>query len=132
MTQKTSLESENTKIMRRSARVLSMVIIVLMLSFVVVYIFFPEHSYSFKNLEQNQLAILIMGALIFIGLAMAWKWEFIGAVISLIGFIGVGILYPYLLTMPIVYFFPLAAILFIISWGMTKLDHKKAEKTHQP
>lgn len=130
MTQKTSLESENTKILRRTARVLSLVILVLMVSFVIVYIFFPEHSYSFTNLEQNQLVTILVAALIFIGLALAWKWELIGAMISLIGFIGVGILYPYMLTMPIVYFFPLAAILFIISWWMTKLDYKKAENIH--
>jgi len=127
MIPKTSFESENTKILKRTARVLSLVIIVLMLSFVIVYIFFPEHSYSFSNLEQNQLAIILVSALIFIGLALAWKWELFGALISLLGFIGVGILYPYMLTMPIVYFFPLAAILFIVSWWMTKSDLKKAE-----
>jgi len=127
MTQKTSLETENTKIVRRSARILSSLIILLMVSFVIVYIFFPEQSYSATNLEQDQMATVLVGALIFIGLALAWKWELIGAIISLIGFIGLGILYPYMLTMPIVYFFPLAAILFIISWWLSRFKVKNPE-----
>jgi len=50
-----------------------------------------------------------------------------GALISLAGFIGIGILNPDAMTMPMMYLFPLAAILFLICWRLSKLQSTKEE-----
>jgi hypothetical protein len=51
------------------------------------------------------------------GLAAAWKWEYLGGLISVIGLIGAGILNPKILASPVMYLFLIPGILFmLVAW----------------
>ena len=116
MKNKTLLESKRIRVIRRIARILGLLLILLTLSFVIVELIF-EHS---PTSEPTPIVMIIMGVFILGGLGLAWKWELIGALISLVGFIGVCILNPDAMRMPMVYLFPLTAILFLICWRSNK------------
>jgi len=123
MKNKTSLENKSTRVLRRIARYLGLFLILLTLIFA-----FPELIAEHNpNAEPTKIDIILAGVLMLVGLGIAWKWELIGGVISLIGFIGVGILKPDAMKMPMLYLFPLAAILFLICWRLGKLHNSKEE-----
>lgn len=121
MKNKTSLESKTIRVIRRIARILGLLLILLTLVFAIFYLK-TEHN---PNAEPTQIANIIAGVFILGGLGLAWKWELIGALVSLIGFIGVGILSPDVMTKPMMYLFPLTAILFLICWWLSKVQKKK-------
>ncbi len=125
MKNKTSSENKTTRVIRRIARISGLILILLTLSFAIVYIFFPEQHNP--NTEPTPIAMILAGVFILGGLGLAWKWELIGALISLVGFIVVGILNPDAMTKPMMYLFPLTAILFIICWRLNKLHSIKEE-----
>lgn len=131
MKNKTSLESKTTRVLRRTARISGLILILLTLSFAIMYIFFPEQHNPNAEPEPNQIALILLGVLIIVGLGLAWKWELIGAMISLVGFIGVGILNPDAMTKPMMYLFPITAILFLICWRLSKLHRTKEENIDQ-
>jgi hypothetical protein len=65
--------------------------------------------------------IVVIGVLMLIGLGIAWKWELVGALISLVGFIGAMILNPDMRTNPMMYlFYAVPAILFLLCWWRSK------------
>lgn len=63
---------------------------------------------------------IVMGVLMIGGLALAWKWELAGALISVGGFIGVLIVNPNAASMPGMFLFAIPAILYLLSWGLDK------------
>lgn len=127
MKNKTSLESNTTRVIKWIARILGLLLILLTLFFAI-----PELITEHKpNAEPTSISIILMGVLMLGGLGFAWKWELIGALISLVGFIGVGILNPDALTMPMMYLFPLTALLFLICWRLSKLHRTKEENVDQ-
>lgn len=119
--------SENKKIrtLRKTARITTIVLILLTLTFAIVYIFFPEDHNPNAEPNPNETALMILGVLMIVGLGLAWKWELIGGLISLVGYIGVVILNPDVISMPLFYLFPLTAILFLVCWFLSKSLHKK-------
>jgi hypothetical protein len=123
MKNKTSLESKSNKVIRRFARYLGLFLILLTLAFAIPELITEQNP----NAEPTRIDIILTGALMLVGLALAWKWELIGGLISLIGFIGVGILNPDAVKMPMMYLFPITAILFLISWRLGKSKSKKEE-----
>ncbi len=123
MKNKKSSESKTIIVIRRIARILSLFLILLTLVFVVAELF-GEHN---QNAEPTRIVMILVGVSILAGLGLAWKWELPGALISLAGFIGVCILNPDAMTMPMMYLFPLVAILFLICWGLSKLQITKEE-----
>ena len=123
MKNKTSLESKTTRVIRRIARILGLFLILLTLVFVIGY----SMEERKPTAEPTQITIILAGVSMLVGLGLAWKWELIGALISLVGFIGVGILNPDAMTKPMMYLFPLTAILFLISWRLSKSHHTKEE-----
>lgn len=127
MKNKRSLENKTTRVIRRIARILGLILILLTLSFAIVYIFFPEQQNPNAEPNPTPIAMILAGVFILGGLGLAWKWELIGALISLIGFIGVGILNPDVMTKPMMYLFPLTAILFLICWWLSKSQSTKEE-----
>jgi hypothetical protein len=82
------------------------------------------------NSEPTPIAMILVMILMLGGLGLAWKWELIGALVSLVGFIGVGILNPDAMTKPGMYIFPLTAILFLINWRLSKLHRMKEENVN--
>jgi hypothetical protein len=55
-----------------------------------------------------------------IGLGLAWKWEFPGALISLVAFIGICIVNAHALRESTLYIVPTTAILFLVSWWSSR------------
>ena len=127
MKNKTSFESKTTRVIRRIARILGLFLILLTLVFVIVYSM-EERS---PTAEPTQIIMILAGIMILGGLGLAWKWELIGAMISLVGFIGVGVLNPDAMTKPMMYLFPITAILFLICWRLSKLHLTKEENIGQ-
>jgi hypothetical protein len=68
-----------------------------------------------------------MGVIMLLGLGLAWKWELVGALLGLLGFIGVLMFNPGMLTKPLMYIIPTTAILFLLCWWSSK-SHRPAER----
>ena len=118
MKNKRSLDSKTTKVIRWIARILGLLLILLTLFFAIAQSI-TEHN---PTSEPTPIVMILVGVLMLGGLGLAWKWELIGALISLVGFFGVGILNPNGLLMPMMYLFPLTAILFLICWWLSKFS----------
>lgn len=71
-----------------------------------------------------QLTLFGIGLL---GLALAWKWEFIGGIISLLAFITIFFVNPAVLLWPM-FIFPGNAILFIGIAYQSKISIKRPER----
>lgn len=56
----------------------------------------------------------------FIGLLLAWKWDLTGAIISLIAFAGLAVIFPMVLIPSPLYIWPVTAILFIVLWKRSR------------
>ena len=82
MKNKTSLESKTTRVLRKIARISGLILILLTLSFAIVYIFFPEQHNPNAEPEPTPIAMILAGVFILGGLGLAWKWALIGALIS--------------------------------------------------
>ncbi|MCD4684097.1 MAG: hypothetical protein K8R86_12505 [Bacteroidales bacterium] len=117
------MKSKTIRDLRKIARILGLILIVLTLTFVIVELMSEPKSTS----EPTPIAMILSGVFILGGLGLAWKWELIGALITLAGFIGVGILNPDAMAKPMMYLFPLTAILFLICWWLSKLQRTKEE-----
>lgn len=98
------------KVLRWIARIISLL-------FVLTTLFFMVGEGFFEHLPP--IIMILMGVLMIGGLVLAWKWEFIGALTSLVGFIGVSVLNPGALTKPLMYIVPGTAILFLLCWRMS-------------
>jgi len=127
MKNKTTLERKTTKAIRWIARIMGLLLILLTLAFAIPELI-TEHN---PNAEPTRIDIILAGVIMLGGLGLAWKWELIGSLISLLGFIGVGIINPDALAKPMMYLFPLTAILFLICWRLSKIRHRKEENIEQ-
>jgi hypothetical protein len=116
MKNKKSLESKTTRVIRRTARILGILLILLTLTFIIVEIMTEGNP----NSEPIPIVMIMSGVFILGGLGLAWKWELVGALISLVGFVGVGILNSDAMAMPMMYLFSIIAILFLICWWLSK------------
>jgi len=56
----------------------------------------------------------------FIGLLVAWKWEIIGSIISLVAFVGSAIIFPRILIPSPMYIWPFTAVLYIVLWRRSR------------
>ena len=105
-----SSNSQSIKVIRWIARVISLLMILLTLFFMI----------AEGGVGAPLRIIVVMGVLMLVGLGLAWKWEFLGASISLVGFIGVMILNPDMRTKPAMYLYAVVAILFLLCWWQSK------------
>jgi len=78
----------------------------------------------------NTILLLIFFAIALLGLALAWKWELIGGIISLLAFIalfiGIYMVNPTALAMPLLYIYPANAVFFIVVGYQSKALIQKA------
>ena len=79
--------------------------------------FIGETGESLTNNAILQLSITGIGL---IGLALAWKWELIGGSIALLSFVVLAIINPIVLEVPLMFAWPLTAILFIVLWAISR------------
>ena len=105
------------KILRWILRVLSGIIILFLL-----FMFIGENfgSESGDPLTTNAIIQLSVTAIGLIGLGLAWKWELPGGIIALVAFIVLAIINPVILKAPLMYIWPIIAILFIVLWAISK------------
>lgn len=119
-------KSKGIKTIRWTARLLSIFFIFLTLGF-----FLGEVMTEPQTKGSLPFINILVGILMLGGLALAWKWEFYGGLISLIGFLGVIIVNPNAMTQPGAYIFPLTAILFLFCWGMNRSVQSKEKNVKQ-
>jgi len=96
-------------------RVLSMLIIVGSILLYIGYKVFPEPGEG-NPLSTKEIIGFCLVVIGFIGLLLAWKWEIKGAIISLIAFAGLAVIYPMILVPSPMYLWPGTAVLFIVLW----------------
>ena len=104
------------KVVRWIARIMSLL-------FILMVLFFFMGEVVFRDTPRTTplpIIPLVLGALLFIGFGLAWKWEFPGASISLVCFIALSIMNPNVLTKPLWYFLAIIAILFLLCWWWSK------------
>lgn len=116
MQSSSSAHPARIKVMRWTARTVSLLFILLTLFFFAAEEIFRDHPRT----EPLPIVSLVLGALLLIGLGLAWKWEFPGALMSLVAFIGISIVNPGELTNALWYIFPLTAILFLLCWWSSR------------
>jgi hypothetical protein len=101
-----------TKVMRWTARSVSLMLILLTLFFFTAEEIFRDHPRT----TPLPIVGVVLGALLITGLGLSWKWERPGALISLVAFIGISVVNPDALTKPLWYMFPVTAVLFLLCW----------------
>ena len=105
-------------------RVLSTIIIVGSLLFYLAYTLFPESGEGnpITTKEIIGFCIVVIG---FRGLLVAWKWEIPGAIISLIAYAALAVIYPMILVPSPMYLWPGTAVLFIVLWKRRRNINKE-------
>ncbi|MEP0134491.1 MAG: hypothetical protein ABJJ25_13310 [Eudoraea sp.] len=109
-----------TTIILWTARILGSVIIAFVLFFLVAHVFGNNESGEGFRDSKEIITFLLFPISTVIGLAIAWKWEGLGGIITTVGMIGLFSLRPDLLnsfyiTIPII-----PGLLFIAYWLITK------------
>jgi hypothetical protein len=109
------ISSSNRSIMW-TARIISLIMIALTLFFAIAEGITEQKPYAAPTPVIN----IVAGVLMLGGLALAWKWELYGSLISLVGFVGVLIVNPSVITAPAMYLFAVPAILFLGYWWLNR------------
>ncbi|MCP4705359.1 MAG: hypothetical protein GY865_12185 [candidate division Zixibacteria bacterium] len=99
------------------ARVLSSLVL-LLIGFILVVHIIEDDAPS------GMVTIISMGS-IFIGLIAAWKWELIGSLITIGGYIFFAINIPMIILSPYTICF-ISAVLFLISWYLRRKSPEKS------
>jgi asparagine N-glycosylation enzyme membrane subunit Stt3 len=99
-------------------RVLSGLIIAFSLFMFIGETFFGEKPG--EPMSNNAILQLSIGGIGLIGLGLAWKWELTGGIIALVAFIVLAIINPITLQFPLLYIYPVIAILFIVLWAKSR------------
>jgi len=73
-----------------------------------------------EPLTNNAILQLSITGIALTGLGLAWKWELIGGIISLVSFVVLAIINPVVLEVPLMFAWPLTAILFIVLWAISR------------
>lgn len=123
----TSSKNDNSIIMRIKenkglwwlTRVLSILIIVFSILMFMGYRVFPEPG-EINPLSTKAIIGFYIVGMGFIGLLLAWKWDLTGAIISLIAFAGLAVIFPMVLIPSPLYIWPVTAILFIVLWKRSR------------
>ena len=119
---KNNLESpmvtKSHKKLRWMLRGLSALIILFSLLMFIGETYIEENSGN--PLTKNAILQLSIAGIGLLGLGLAWKWELIGGVVSLVAFVVLAIINPIVLSMKLMYVWPLVAVLFIVLWRRSR------------
>lgn len=121
------MSMKEKKGLRWLTRVLTILIIVFSIFMFLMYQVFPE-SNEINPLSTKEIMGFCVVAIGFIGLLLAWKWELTGAIISLIAFFGLAIVFPKVLFPSPMYVWPGTAVLFILLWKRKRKRNTNEEK----
>lgn len=107
------MKTKENKVIWWSARILSLLVIGFSLFMFVGYRFFHDSGEP-NPLSTQAIVEFVFVGIGFIGLLLAWKWEILGAVISLLGFALLCMIFPVVLILPLMYVWPINAVLFLL------------------
>lgn len=71
-------------------------------------------------LTKNAILQLSIAGIGLTGLGLAWKWELIGGIIALVAYFVLALVNYRVLGFPLLYIWPLTALLFIVLWAIGK------------
>ncbi len=109
-------------IVRWTARVLSVLIIMTMLFFFIGEGVSGDTSPNARPLNGTDIIQLVLAGIELVGLALAWKWEARGGAVTFVAFVCKGIVNPRTIGTPLL-LIPFTAILFLLSWWMSRKSH---------
>ena len=110
-------------------RVLSILIIVFSIGMFMAYQVFPDPE-EISPLGTKEIIGFCIVGIGFIGLLLAWQWELPGAIISLVAYAGLAVLYPLVLAPTPMYIWPGTALLFIVLWKKRRMENNENLITH--
>jgi hypothetical protein len=109
------MKSKENKRLWWVTRVLSILIIVFSVLMFMGYRVFPEPQ-EIDPLSAKEITGFYIVGIGFVGLLLAWKWEILGAIISLMAYVGLAVIFPLVLAPSPMYLWPGTAVLFIVLW----------------
>jgi len=112
----TSTVPTRAKVARWTARILSALILLFWGFFIVAHFFGDGEEASRPLTACDYVGLMTMGAWL-VGLAVAWKWEFIGGVVTIVAYLIAIAANPAVLMF---LFIPITAMLFLASWWMRR------------
>ena len=78
-----------------------------------------------EHFSTNEIIQLSVNGIGLIGLGLAWKRELMGGIIALVAFIVLAIINPIVLKGPLLFIWPIIAILFIVLWALSRYTNAK-------
>jgi hypothetical protein len=103
-----------------SARILGSLILAFVLFFLLAHIFGEEEAGNGFQNTQEVITFLFFPFSLVIGLSLAFKWEGLGGIITLVGMIGLFVLRPDLLRNFYMLIFIIPGILYTLYWLMNR------------
>ena len=108
------------KNLRWTIRILSGILILFFLFMFMGETIFPAESLNSNPLSTDAIVQLLVFGIIMIGLGIAWKRELTGGIIALSAYVLLIIINTNVLQFPLVLFYPVTAILFIVLWAVSR------------
>ncbi|MDX2442780.1 MAG: hypothetical protein QNK30_03160 [Bacteroidales bacterium] len=115
------------EIFRWTLRVLSILFVVFFLLMFIGDTFFQPESSNREPMSTDSIIQLSLMGIGFIGLGLAWKWEFAGGIIALAAYIGLAVIFPDTREFPLLLIYPATAVLFIVLWAISNNTIQKKE-----
>lgn len=109
---------------RWTARLISGLIVLFFGFFLIAHLIGDQGRPS-RPLVWNDYVILATMVVSLVGLLLAWKWQFVGAAITLIAFIICAAINWMVLVSPVV-LIPITAVIYLLSWWISR----SAELSH--
>lgn len=113
---------KNIALIRTAARILGTVAIAFVLFMIGALLFGKEGFGAFQS-KREILSFMLFPVGTLIGFGLAWKWEGIGGLISLVSLLGFHLLRPDLGASFWIDIMALPAMLFVLYWLFTKNNH---------
>lgn len=124
-----------TAIIRLIARIWGSLFLVFLLfmvgSHLIGALFYPEgdSSKGFQSVSETLLFFFCFPVGTMVGLALAWKWEGLGGLITVSGIIGLFIMRPDLISDPYMVGMGICGLLFLLYWALTRGAQLETEET---
>ena len=115
---------KSIKILRLIAKIISAIIIVFALIMFIGEAFEGRGKTTNTPMTFYSIIQLVFFGIGLLGLVIAWKWDFLGGIISLLAFTTIFIINPHALLWPML-IFPAISILFIIVAYLSKAYNSK-------
>jgi hypothetical protein len=101
-------------------RLLSGILILFILFMFIGETFFPPESLNSNPPNTDAIAQLLVFGIVMIGLAIAWKLELTRGLVALSAYALLVIINTNALQFPLLLFYPVTALLFIVLWAVSR------------